>query len=214
MSIACTLSADASFTFNGNGTITETATGNFVANYTVATAGVVGTSTPTFNTTEEALRISNTYDADEAVAYTIAITGVDAGFVFTGLDISSSDLLGNFSLGPAVTGISVDQQSTLTADNTSFRFTSAAGAAATGDVFAAGTVLSSTDTGRGANDIFTLSTGDAATQVFTYASLNGVGLAADSFQIAANFDVVPLPEPSTFALLGLGGLALLLRRRR
>ncbi len=77
----------------------------------------------------------------------------------------------------------------------------------------------------GSGNMFTINggaaeTGSAAktfaanTTLTVETTVNGTGNTPRVSDIVANFSSVPVPEPSSTALLGLGGLSLLLRRRK
>ncbi len=56
-------------------------------------------------------------------------------------------------------------------------------------------------------------TGFGSTQTLSYGAETG-GIAAEDYGLVFNISATPIPEPSSAALLGLGGLALLARRKR
>jgi hypothetical protein len=59
-------------------------------------------------------------------------------------------------------------------------------------------------------------TGTSSTRIFEF-DLSGndfTNAMIDGFEVTGHLEFTPVPEPSTTALLGLGGLALILRRRR
>lgn len=108
-------------------------------------------------------------------------------------------------------------------------------APAVGDTTAGGTLGTSfgstTINGAGTLDTFTLSTGAALEGAVGSAltagsefriiltglndtSVNFARLKRSDIQLNIDYDVVSVPEPSSAALIGLGGLALILRRRK
>ena len=191
---------------------------------TVSFSSTIATQTTNFAATTSVSQFDSSLG--ELTAIQVSVTGNTSGTVnFENLDAAEAVVTRTIGATIAVTGPGDFEESIAPSGSTTSLVPAFDGSADfMGDSGVIGETIDGTVTEVFAPADFTpyIGTGDVDFNFdFTAASLiSGAGNIISAFQTSAGAEVTvtytfePVPEPSSTALLGLGGLALILRRRR